>query len=32
MTNTIDAIRKNVTGWTPSGTPFHDFRSIDITS
>jgi peptide/nickel transport system substrate-binding protein len=31
MTNTIDATRKTITGWTPSGTPFHDFRNIDIT-
>ncbi len=30
MTNTIDATRKNITGWTPAGTPFHDFRNIDI--
>jgi peptide/nickel transport system substrate-binding protein len=30
MTNTIDATRKSITGWTPSGTPFHDFRNIDI--
>ena len=30
MTNTIDATRKTITGWKPSGTPFHDFRQIDI--
>lgn len=32
MTNTIDATRKSITGWSPAGTPFHDFRNIDIAS
>ena len=32
MVNTIDAKRKNVTGWKPSGTPFHNFRNIDLTA
>lgn len=31
MTNTIDATRKSITGWTPSGTPFHDFANMDFT-
>lgn len=31
MVNTIDATRTNVTGWKPSGTPYHDFANLDIT-
>lgn len=31
MTNTIDAVRRSVTGWLPSGTPFHNFLNLDVT-
>ena len=30
MVSTINATRKNITGWLPSGTPYHDFRPIDV--
>lgn len=32
MVNTIGAMRTTVTGWKPSGTPFENFATIDITS
>ncbi|MGH8926223.1 MAG: ABC transporter substrate-binding protein [Acidimicrobiia bacterium] len=32
MTNTIDAVRRSVRGWVPSGTPFHNFLNMDITA
>ncbi len=31
MVSTINATRKNVAGWLPSGTPYHDFRALDLT-
>lgn len=30
MVNTIGAMRASVTGWKPSGTPFENFATIDI--
>ncbi len=30
MVNTIDATRTSITGWKPSGTPYHDFSTLDL--